>query len=152
VAAWLDANRPPSWTPGIIHGDFHFSNVLMRRDGPGLAAIVDWELTTIGDPLLDLGNLLATWPGGDGVAPTGSIDAPGLPSKAEVVARYAEGSTRDLSSIGWYEVLACYRLGCILEGTNARADAGLAPRETGDLLHAITLGLFARARSLIAAS
>ncbi len=150
VAAWLDAHRPTSWTPGLIHGDYHFSNVLMRADGPGLAAIVDWELTTIGDPLLDLGNLLATWPGGDGVAPTGSIDAPGLPTKHEVVARYAEGSSRDLSDIGWYEVLACYRLGCILEGTNARADAGLAPRDVGDLLHAITLGLFARAEQLIA--
>lgn len=150
VASWLDGNRPTGWTPGIIHGDFHFANVLMRRDAGALAAIVDWELTTIGDPLLDLGHLLATWPSADGFgAATGNIDAPGLPTKAEVLARYADGSTRDLSAVGWYEVLACYRLGCILEGTNARADAGLAPRETGDLLHAITLGLFAQAERLI---
>jgi len=151
VAAWLEANRPSTWTPGIIHGDFHFANVLVRRDAGALAAVVDWELTTIGDPLLDLGHLLATWPSDDGFgAATGNVDAPGLPSKAEIVARYAEGTTRDVSAVGWYEVLACFRLGAILEGTNARAAGGLAPRETGDLLHAITLGLFAQAERLIA--
>jgi len=150
VATWLDANRPSSWSPGIIHGDFHFANVLVRRDAGALAAVVDWELTTIGDPLLDLGHLLATWPGDDGSGPAVSVLAPGLPSKEEVVARYAERTTRDMSAIGWYEVLACFRLGAILEGTNARAAAGLAPRETGDLLHEMTLGLFARAERLIA--
>jgi aminoglycoside phosphotransferase (APT) family kinase protein len=152
VASWLDANRPASWRPGLIHGDFHFANVLMRSDGPGLAAIVDWELTTIGDPLLDLGHLLATWPSPGGLGPTGALELAGLPSPDEVVARYAEGSTRDVAAIGWYEVLACYRLGSILEGTNARADAGLAPRATGDLLHAMTLVLFARAEALIRAA
>jgi len=66
-----------------------------------------------------------------------------------LVARYAERSERDLSTIGWYVVLACFKLGIVLEGTHARACAGKAPRATGDLLHAITLGLFARAHSLI---
>ena len=72
-----------------------------------------------------------------------------LPSTDEVVARYASGSTRDVSAVGWYHVLACYRLGIILEGTNARADAGQAPRETGDLLHAHTVSLFEQALELI---
>jgi aminoglycoside phosphotransferase (APT) family kinase protein len=152
VASWLDDNRPATWSPGIIHGDYHFANVLVRHDRGELAAIVDWELTTIGDPLLDLGHLLATWPGGDTVSPIGGVDARGLPSKADLVARYGEGSARPLDAVGWYEVLACYRLGAILEGTNARADAGLAPRETGDLLHAMTLALFAQAQRLIVAS
>ena len=58
-------------------------------------------------------------------------------------------SDRDLSAIRWYQVLACYRLGIILEGTNARADAGKAPRATGDLLHAITVSLFEQALTLI---
>jgi aminoglycoside phosphotransferase (APT) family kinase protein len=66
VAAWLDANRPVSWRPGIMHGDFHLANLMYAFDGPRLAAIVDWEMCTIGDPLLDLGWLLATWPDGDG--------------------------------------------------------------------------------------
>ncbi len=149
VAAWLDAHRPARWRPGLIHGDFHFANVLVRRDGPGLAAIVDWELTTIGDPLLDLGHLLATWPDPDTPGSTAVMDAPGLPSRIELIERYAAGSDRDLSAIDWYQVLACYRLGIILEGTHARACAGKAPTEIGERLHALTLGLFAQASMLI---
>ncbi len=80
---------------------------------------------------------------------SGTLALPGLPTAAEVVDRYADGSDRDLSALDWYQVLACYRLGIILEGTNARACAGKAPRETGDLLHAITVGLFEQALTLI---
>jgi aminoglycoside phosphotransferase (APT) family kinase protein len=151
VAVWLDAHRPSAWEPGLIHGDFHFANVLVRHDGPELAAVVDWELCTIGDPLLDLGHLLATWPepGGGGAAPM--LEAPGLPTPAEVVDRYAQGTTRDLAAVSWYQVLACYRLGIILEGTYARAASGHAPRAVGDQLHAITLGLFDQASRLIGA-
>ncbi|HUD53502.1 MAG TPA: phosphotransferase family protein, partial [Parvibaculum sp.] len=69
----------------------------------------------------------------------------GFPTARELVARYAEGSSRDLSAIEWYAVLACYKLGIILEGTHARAFAGKAPKETGDMLHASTVGLFRRA-------
>ncbi|HEY8544036.1 MAG TPA: phosphotransferase family protein [Acidimicrobiales bacterium] len=159
VGAWLDAHRPESWRPGIMHGDYHLANVLFAPDGPRLAAIVDWEMCTIGDPLLDLGWLLATWPqpvGDDDAMAhvvTGAIGASdGLPSRDELVARYAERSDRDLSSITWYTVLACFKLGIVLEGTHARACGGKAPKATGDLLHAITLGLFARARSLIGAA
>ncbi|MCW2665860.1 MAG: hypothetical protein JWN57_822 [Frankiales bacterium] len=153
VGAWLEANRPVSWTPGLIHGDFHLSNVMARRDRPALAAIVDWELTTVGDPLLDLGWLLATWPGDDGSV-VGSVTLPvtDLPRPAELIARYGERSNRDVSYAPWYEVLACYKLGIILEGTHARACAGMAPKATGDQLHASTLGLFARAQARIAAS
>lgn len=148
VGAWLEAHRPEHWTPGVIHGDFHFSNVIVAPDRGELAAVVDWELATIGDPLLDLGHLLATWPtrhGGVGSA----MAATALPTPEEVVDRYAAGSSRDVSNAGWYQVLACYRLGIILEGTNARADAGQAPRETGDLLHAHTVSLFTQALELI---
>ncbi|HEX2850980.1 MAG TPA: phosphotransferase family protein [Acidimicrobiales bacterium] len=153
VGGWLDANRPTSWRPGLIHGDYHLANVLCALDRPGLAAIVDWELTTIGDPLLDLGWLLATWPDdGDGSSTGAAPVAPwdGFPRAAELVARYGERSDRNLSAIAWYEVLACYKLGIILEGSHARAAAGLAPKAIGDRLHATTLGLFARARRRIA--
>lgn len=152
IGDWLDAHRPTSWKPGIIHGDFHFGNVMFRHDRPVLAAIVDWELATIGDPLLDLGALLATFPtGASGVS---VIDATGLPSRAELIDRYAERSTSSGRPVTpelatWYQVLAGYRLGIILEGTNARAYAGLAPQETGDLLHATTLSLFADAAELV---
>lgn len=148
VADWLDANRPSSFKPGIIHGDYHLANVMYRFDGPELAAIVDWELTTIGDPLLDLGWLMATWPDAEGRGSTGSVGVQpwdGFPTAQELVAQYARGTTRDLVAIEWYAVLACYKLGIILEGTHARAAAGKAPKATGDMLHASTIGLFRRA-------
>ena len=150
VGQWLDANRPTRWEPGLLHGDYHLANVLCRLDRPGVAAVVDWELTTIGDPLLDLGWLLATWPDdGDASVPLAGQSWAGLPDRRQLVARYAERSRRDLSAITWYEVLACYKLGIILEGTHARAHAGLAPKETGDRLHVTTLGLFRRAHALM---
>lgn len=147
VASWLDANRPTSWQPGLIHGDYHLGNVLCANGRPGLAAIVDWELTTVGDPLLDLGWLLATWPV-DGVAPAPTLEVrpgDGFPTAPRLVQRYAERSDRDLSAIAWYEVLACYKLGIIVEGTYARACAGLAPLETGRMLHAAAHRLMQRA-------
>ncbi len=152
VAHWLDAHRPATFRPGIIHGDYHLANVLFSRTGPELAAIVDWELTTIGDPLLDLGWLLATWPECAGGQIGGAMAVEpwsGFPSAAELVARYRQGSDRDLAAIDWYAVLACYKLGIILEGTHARAAAGQAPRETGDMLHAMTVRLFERALHMI---
>jgi aminoglycoside phosphotransferase (APT) family kinase protein len=153
VARWLEANRPRDLAPGILHGDFHLANVLFDPGGPELAALVDWELATIGDPLLDLGWLLATWPDAEGRGPgavgVGIRPWEGFPGARELVARYAERSPRDLAAIAWYEVLACYKLGIILEGTHARACAGKAPKATGDALHATTLGLFERARARI---
>jgi aminoglycoside phosphotransferase (APT) family kinase protein len=158
VAAWLDAHRPATWRPGIMHGDFHLSNVMFAPDGPDLAAVVDWEMCTIGDPLLDLGWLLATWP--DPAAASETLAAglvagalaqtAALPTRDELVAHYAERSDRDLSAITWYAVLACFKLGIVLEGTHARACGGKAPKATGDMLHAVTLGLFARAHAFIA--
>ena len=148
VARWLEDNRPATFRPGIIHGDYHLANVLFSRTGPELAAIVDWELTTIGDPLLDLGWLLATWPERDGMQIGGAMTVEpwsGFPSIDELVAHYRAHSDRDLSAIDWYGVLACFKLGIILEGTHARAAAGQAPRETGDMLHTMTIGLFERA-------
>jgi aminoglycoside phosphotransferase (APT) family kinase protein len=106
-------------------------------------------MCTIGDPLLDLGWLLATWPAPWDTAPD-LLDLPaGLPSPGEIVARYAEGSARDLSALAWYTVLASFKLGIVLEGTYARAVAGQAPVTVGERLHAVALGLFSRALQLI---
>ena len=147
VAGWLDANMPASFTPGIIHGDYHLANVMVRNDGAELAAIVDWELATIGDPLIDLGWLLATWPEPDGSGGTMTIMPwHGFPTADELVAHYAARSRRDLSAIGWYRVLAAYKLAILLEGTYARACAGKAPRETGEKLHKRAVALFGRAQ------
>jgi aminoglycoside phosphotransferase (APT) family kinase protein len=148
VAGWLDANQPHTWTPGLIHGDFHLANMMCAYERPELAAIVDWELSTIGDPLLDLGWLLATWPIGGEPEDNGILPfepSEGLASPAELIDAYGAHSHRDLSAIIWYEVLACYKLGVILEGTYARAVSGMAPLDVGDRLHGNALALFARA-------
>lgn len=147
VGRWLEANRPENCQGGIIHGDFHFGNVLFRRDSGELAAVVDWELCTLGDPLLDLGWLIATWPEGENPHATDVAITPwdGFASPAELVRHYGAQTGRDLAHFDWFAVLACYKLGIILEGTHARACAGKAPREVGDRLHAHTLHLFERA-------
>jgi aminoglycoside phosphotransferase (APT) family kinase protein len=145
----LSAHRPPSFAPGLSHGDYHLANVLFRFDTPAVAAIVDWEMCTVGDPLLDLGWLLATWPDQD--VPIGGplVIAGGLPTRSELIVRYGASSTRDLSHIAWYEVLACLKLGIILEGSHARAFAGLAPVLVGERLHHTAVELFARAQRRI---
>ena len=147
VATWLRERQPADFSPGIMHGDYHAANVMFCRTGPELVAIVDWDMCTIGDPLLDLGWMLATWyhPGAEPVLPNEFMVAGGLATSNELVERYAQNTTRDLSAIDWYTVLSCFKLGIILEGTHARAAAGLAPKEVGDVLHTATVRLFERA-------
>ena len=151
VAAWLNEHRPANWTPGIMHGDYHAANVMFSRTGPEVVAIVDWEMCTIGDPLLDLGWLLATWRQSDGSAVFSHAlgGQEGLASTDELLLRYAANTVRDLSHITWYTVLACFKLGIVIEGTLARACAGKAEKEVGDQLHAATVHLFQRALGLI---
>jgi aminoglycoside phosphotransferase (APT) family kinase protein len=147
VSAWLENHRPKSWKPGIMHGDYHAANVMFSRTGPDVVAIVDWEMCTIGDPLLDLGWLLATWRQPDGASvfdhALGVKD--GLASTDDLLAQYAANTSRDLSHITWYTVLACFKLGIVIEGTLARACAGKAEKAVGDQLHAATVHLFERA-------
>ncbi len=150
VAAWLGDNRPEQGRPGILHGDCHLANIMFRRDGPEVAALVDWEMSTIGDPLLDLGWQLATRPSGAFGALVGPLAAlGGLPERDAMIAHYARFSDRDLRAVDWYTVLACFKLGIVLEGTHARAFAGKAPQQVGDFLHSLTLHLFEQAVSLI---
>lgn len=145
VASWLEDHKPGTFRPGLSHGDFHLGNLLFRWDGPRVAAIVDWEMCTVGDPLLDLGWLLATWPTQESSGTNAVGTAGGLPSLEDIVARYGERSERSLTAISWYAVLACFKLGILVEGTHARACAGLAPIATGHLLHRRALYLFERA-------
>jgi len=154
LLAWLEGAVPEQQVTSIVHGDYQFGNVLTHPTQPKVAAVLDWELSTIGDPLLDLGWLLATWPEeeGGGAGSIGIQPWEGFPRPEELIARYGEHSDRDLSHITWYEVLACYKLGIILEGTHARAHAGQASKDVGAVLHATTLGLFERASRRIAAA
>jgi aminoglycoside phosphotransferase (APT) family kinase protein len=151
VGHWLERHRPHSFRPGLMHGDYHLWNIMVDRDEPRIAAVVDWELATIGDPLLDLGWILATWPepDGSGICAIGFDPWDGMPTPAEVVERYAAGSDRDLTHVRWYEVLAAFKLGVILEGTYARSLGGEAPAGVGQEMHERSLALLARARCRI---
>lgn len=146
LGTWLDGHRPEHWQRGLMHGDFHIGNVLFGPDG-ALTAILDWELSTLGDPLLDLGRLLAAWPDPDGSGPLSLKVEPwdAFPVREELIAHYAACTGRAMDDLVWFEVLACYKLAIILEGTFARACAGLAGRDVGERLHEGAVGLIGRA-------
>jgi aminoglycoside phosphotransferase (APT) family kinase protein len=146
VAEWLEPNRPGASVPGIMHGDYHIANLMFHNDRAEVAAIVDWEMATVGDPLIDLGWLLATWPeqDGHGVGPS-----EGLPSAAELLARYARTASRDVAHIDWYVTFARFKLAIVLEGTHVRACAGKADAAMGRRLHETARSLMAKASGQI---
>ncbi len=146
VGEWLDKYRPENCHLGLLHGDVHFANVLINRDAPELVAFVDWELATVGGSLLDLGHMIATWPGRP--ATVARVEIPGLPGQDVLIARYAEVSGLDVSDVEWFIVLACYRLGIILEGSYARMLAGQASEEVGERLGRIARELFGQAHEI----
>lgn len=152
IADYLEAARPADYRPGIMHGDYSLGNVMFRNDGPELAAIIDWELCTIGDPLLDLGMLMATWPGVPPVDLDVLVVTPwdGFPTVDELVAHYGAHSDRDMRDMTWYAVLAAYKQAIILEGSFARACAGLDPKPIGAKLHDTAERLLRRALHRIA--
>lgn len=147
IGDWLDRCQPRAFVHRLIHGDFHLGNLMYSTERPGVSAIVDWELATMGDPLLDLAHMIATWPDGRQMPPVRAV-LPDLPTVDEFVERYVQRSGRDVSDLQWYRVLACYRLGIILEGTKARADSGRADPDVGDRLHRVAVQLFDQARLL----
>jgi aminoglycoside phosphotransferase (APT) family kinase protein len=126
---WLAARVPPAQPPGVIHGDYKLDNVMLAPRLPvELVAVVDWEQSTIGDPLVDLGWLLTLWAEASesaalsGVSPfVGRSD---VPTRRELLARYAENSERDLTDVNYYCVLALFKLACVMEGSYARFRAG----------------------------
>lgn len=125
AAAWLRAHRPLDYVPGIMHGDYQFANVMFHEGAPArLAAIVDWEMGTVGDPKLDLAWVVHGWPE-DTSDPGGSfssyVDMTGMPPRAELLARYAEVSGRQVDDIDYYVVLAKWKLAVVLEQGFQRA-------------------------------
>jgi aminoglycoside phosphotransferase (APT) family kinase protein len=146
VGAWLERHRPAQAHIGVIHGDLQFANVMFHSDRPELAGLIDWELSSLGDPLLDLGWILTSWsePGDPVVAGRDPAVQPwdGFLTRADLVQRYGELSGRDMADMPWFFVLACYKLGCLLEGSYARACAGKAPMEMGKILHNYAVWLF----------
>jgi aminoglycoside phosphotransferase (APT) family kinase protein len=124
AAAWLRAHRPLDYIPGLMHGDYQFANVMFRHGAPArLAAIVDWEMGTVGDPKLDLGWMLQGWPDGTGSAGAAFpfTGLSGMPSRSAVLARYAEVSGRQVDDIDYYLILAKWKFAVVLEQGFQRA-------------------------------
>src|SRR5689334_16182359 len=104
LAAWLEGDRPEDGPPGVMHGDAHLNNVLLRRDRPEVAAFIDWEMCTIGEPLLDLGWLLVCWPTEPNTIDAGSQLSAlgGLAGRAELVAAYLDAGGRRTDRLDWF--------------------------------------------------
>jgi aminoglycoside phosphotransferase (APT) family kinase protein len=118
----LAARTPEQGPARVVHGDYRLGNCITSVDGK-IAAVLDWEIATLGDPLADMGYVLHSWPepGEEGtahrVSPT-SVE--GYPTRAELVERYAERSGRDLSQIDFYIAFSHWKSACIVEGVYAR--------------------------------
>jgi aminoglycoside phosphotransferase (APT) family kinase protein len=134
IGDWLDDRRPADQPPALMHGDYKLDNVLYALDAPPrLLAVVDWEMASIGDPLVDLAWALIFHPGPEGTMPLGiagehrfMIDH--LPSIGSLVKRYAQRSGRDVTNIGWYEVFSRWKLAIVLEGSYAKFVRGLSDK------------------------
>ncbi|ACY96842.1 MULTISPECIES: phosphotransferase family protein [Thermomonospora] len=121
----LGERLPESGPVGLVHGDYRLDNALTRLEPrPEIAAVVDWEMSTLGDPLSDLGLTLVYWAQADDEhrLPVGATvtAAPGFLTRREFAERYAELTKFDLSDIDFYVAFACYKLAVILEGIHAR--------------------------------
>ena len=150
VVDWLRANGPETPFVGIIHGDYGFPNALFDLKAPArLAAMIDWELSTIGDPLLDLGWLLYSVPSARSqVRPPDLFWDPAYPEREELVDHYAAVTGRPVVNLTYYMVLAQFKLAMLLERHYARGLNGRLPREMGDKMGALVLDLLRSAHEM----
>lgn len=125
LAERLATNIPEQHEVTLVHGDFHLNNVITSPSTGDIVAVLDWELCTLGDPLADLGGLLAYWPeASDPVAgPFMASTLPGFPTRDELTTEYAARTGRDVSAVGFWQVLALWKLSIIAEGVMRRAEA-----------------------------
>jgi aminoglycoside phosphotransferase (APT) family kinase protein len=131
VGGWLASHLPESPESTIVHGDYRLGNVMVADDAPArLVAIFDWELSTIGDPLADVGYLTVTWAEADDPADISfsSLSAatrrPGFLTRDELTARYEERSGRSVSALNWYQALALWKAAVFMEGNYKRFTMG----------------------------
>ena len=149
AAAWLRTHTPRHFTPGILHGDYQFANVMFHHGAPArMAAIVDWEMATVGDPLLDLAWVVMGWPNPGEDTGKGYVDYTGMPSREEILHDYATHSGLPVDEIDYYVVLARFKMACVLEGGYARYVQGGADNPKMALFGDVVLDMAARAAQL----
>jgi aminoglycoside phosphotransferase (APT) family kinase protein len=129
VMRWLDANRPDDVDSCIIHGDWRIDNMVFDLGHKKLAGVLDWELATVGDPLMDLGSALAYWVDRDDEPMFASLrrqpsHLEGMPTRKEFIAKYLELSNRKCEEFTFYEVFGLFRLTVIIQQIWARYKAG----------------------------
>jgi aminoglycoside phosphotransferase (APT) family kinase protein len=122
AAEWLRLYKPKSYRPGISHGDSQYANVMYRHGAPArMAAIVDWEMATVGDPLLDLAWVVMSWPNPDEDRSSKTyVDYTGMPSREELIDRYTRTSGLPVDEMDYYVILARFKMAIVLEGGYAR--------------------------------
>jgi len=138
LAARLAADVPEQQRSTLVHGDYRLDNVVLDSADPGrVRAVLDWELSTLGDPMTDVALLDLFWAGPDdhrlSIIP-GVSHLPGFPTREEMLERYASRAGVDLDDLGWYRAFAHFKFAVITQGVHARAVAGdMAGQEFGDL-------------------
>jgi aminoglycoside phosphotransferase (APT) family kinase protein len=144
LGAKLSASLPDSSRSTIVHGDYRLDNTLIGSDPGRVAAVLDWELATLGDPLVDVASLVGGWDGGNGLfavvtSPPGQI--PHYPAWTALAARYAERTGQDLDALPWHMAFLMYKGAVIFEGIHCRyvrgETVGTGYREIGEVVPAI---------------
>jgi aminoglycoside phosphotransferase (APT) family kinase protein len=134
MARWLEerlATLPSDLPWSIVHGDFRLDNMILAHDASDVRAVVDWEMSTLGDPIADLAVSLVYWAeAGDGLraevaVAKGLTAGPGFWTREQIVQHYADVSGRGLEQLGFCLVLACYKLAVIMESLTYRARMGM---------------------------
>jgi aminoglycoside phosphotransferase (APT) family kinase protein len=130
VAAWLAAHRPADGAPALIHNDFKFDNLLLTPQLDRITGVLDWEMATIGDPRMDLGTSLSYWVEADDppamhLLRFGLTTLPGMMTRREVAARYAERSGRDLGDAVFYYAYGLFKTSVVAQQIYVRYAKGL---------------------------
>jgi aminoglycoside phosphotransferase (APT) family kinase protein len=156
VGRQLEVSVPEPLPDTVVHGDYRLGNLMVEPDRPErVRAVLDWEMGAIGDPRADLGYLLATYaePGGEasplGVSPVTALA--GFPTKAELVARYAARSGREIGSLAWFEALALWKAAVFCEaiyGRYTRGELGAEDARAAAFEHSVPLMAAAAAERL----